>query len=115
MPITIKTPVAIEKGTYVVDITFEDENGNAIAPNTLTWTLTDLAGAVVNSRSGVVVSVMATTITVVLSGNDLALTADSNQQRIFTAEGTYDSINGTNLPIKDQLIFSIQNLRKVIS
>ena len=31
---------AVERSTYVVTLSFEDEDGMAVAPSTLTWTLT---------------------------------------------------------------------------
>jgi len=53
---------------------------------------------------------------VVLSGDDLALSAGftgDSEKRVFTFEGTYDSALGTDLPLRDQLVFPVFNLAAV--
>jgi hypothetical protein len=110
----ITTPIAIEKSTYVITAAFTDEDGDPVVPNSgLNWTLTDLTGTVVNSRSAVTIAVPAASVSIVLSGLDLALADGKDTYRILTVEGTYNSALGSGLPIKASVQFKIQNLIKV--
>lgn len=104
--LTIK---AIEESTYVITASFTDEDDNPVAPNAgLKWHLTDLDRNIINNREDVAIA-SATTITVVLKGNDLALSSDI-EKRIFTIEGNYDSTLGTGLPLKDEARFDVVSL-----
>ena len=111
MAITKITTAAPEKGTFGVTCTFTDEDGDALTPATLTWTLTDMDGSVINSRQDVSVSSLSSAVTVVLSGNDLALTTTTTtgRKRRFAIEGTYDSDLGTGLPLTAECEFSIDS------
>lgn len=103
-----------EKSTLVITATFTDEDGNSVAPNPyLFWSLTDLEGNIINGRDSVYVAV-SETIKIVLRGNDLALSADKDEYRLVTVEGTYDSALGDNLPIKKSIKFLVKNLVKVL-
>jgi hypothetical protein len=110
MPLTLDTP-ATERGTYAVTVAFRDDAGASVAPNSgLTWTLTDAIGTVVNSRSAVAIS-SAASVTVVLSGADLAIDDDYlGTVRLLTFRGTYNSSLGSNLPLNEQVEFTISNL-----
>jgi hypothetical protein len=101
---------AIEEGTYVITARFTDENGAAEIPTAITWSLLDLDGNVINSRNKVVIAAPATTVTVVLSGNDLSLTASDSRDRRFLVEATYTSTLGAGLPLKKEYNFSIDGL-----
>ncbi|HEY4690298.1 MAG TPA: hypothetical protein VIK33_13365 [Anaerolineae bacterium] len=114
MPITI-TDTANEKSTFALELAITDENGDPLTPNTLTWTLTDLAGNVINERAGIEIATPASTVTVVLSGDDLALPERAAPLRVVTLEGTYDSDLGNDLPLKEEVQFPIRNLVKVPS
>jgi len=103
-----------EEGTFVVTCAWKDSNGTAVTPDSATWTLTDEDGDTINSRSEVSISSPATTNDIVLSGDDLAIQATTdNGKRILTAEAIYDSDEGSNLPLKDEYIFYIENLTNV--
>ena len=67
--------IAIEQSTYVITASFTDETGAAVVPNSVTWTLVNGDGQVVNSRSAVSVT-PASSVTIVLSGDDLDLGTD---------------------------------------
>jgi hypothetical protein len=109
MPIALTTK-ANEESTFGIEISFTDEAGAALTPSSITWTLTDRAGTVVNGREGVVAT-PAATITIVLSGADLALgTAYEGATRALLIEWVYDSDLGTDLPGKEQIKFQIANL-----
>ena len=66
-------PGAVEKSSVGIVVSFTDEDGVALIPTTITWSLADLNGAIINSRTDIAIAVPAATQTVVLSGDDLAL------------------------------------------
>lgn len=112
MPTTITTDYAVEKSTFIITAAFTDSAGSAVTPNVgLNWTLTTPAGTVINSRSAVTIT-PDTSVDIVLSGLDLAMqTGESGDvRRIVTVQGTYDSTEGSDLPIKDQVTFLLKNL-----
>lgn len=107
MPQTL-TARAIDKSTYVIVATFRDEDDALVTPNSgLNWTLTKLDGTVINSRNAVSIT-PGTSVTIVLSGADLDY--DDGRERVLTIQGTYDSDLGSNLPLKDQVRFTVQDL-----
>ena len=107
------TPVK-EKSTIKVTCAWKNAAGTAVTPDSATWTLTNEDGDTVNSRSEVSISSLSTTNDIVLSGLDLAiLSATENGKRILTAEAIYDSDEGSNLPLKDEYTFYIENLTNV--
>jgi hypothetical protein len=109
MPTTLTTP-AIEQSTYAIVASFTDDTGAAVVPNAgLTWSLMTKDGAIVNSRLNVAIA-SASTITIVLHGADLALTAGESRTRKVTIRGLYSSSLGSNLELKDEITFSIVNL-----
>ncbi len=109
------TPLAREKSTYVIEASFKDEDGTAVVPNSASWTLTDDAGTVIHARSGVVISPLAATVDIVLSGLDLAMQTGevSRALRRLTIEALYDSTLGTGLPVKEEFLFTVKDLLKV--
>ena len=109
MPTTFTTPVPNEKGTAVLGVAFTDEDDSAVTPSAITWTLTNINGTIINGRDAESIT-PATSIDIVLSGDDLALDAGVSDTRIVTVEYTYSSSYGTGLPEKDQATFSIRDL-----
>lgn len=108
---TTLTTHATEKSTFVVTAAFTDEDDAAVAPATLTWTLTDSDGSVINSRLDVVVSTPTSSEDIVLSGDDLAIqSATDTGVRILTTEATYSSSLGTGLSLRGQVTFIIDGL-----
>jgi hypothetical protein len=104
------TVEAVEQSTYVVGVSFFDEDDNAITPATATWTLTDEAGAVINSREDVAIS-PAETVDIVLQGDDLAVAANKTVvNRILVVAGTYNSAAGSGLPFRLQVRFEIDSV-----
>lgn len=98
---------AVEKSTYAITLTFTDSTEQSVSPDTLSWSLTDLDGNIINSREDVTVSSPSSTETIVLSGDDLAIPNRSKRERILSAEGTYTSDLGSGLPIKESVKFII--------
>jgi hypothetical protein len=107
-----------EESTLAITCSFLDEDGAPVIPKSIVWTLTDIRGQVINNRQQVVVSNLAASVTIVLSGEDLALSDIEERQesveRVFTVEAVYDSTIGMNLPLKDACAFEISNLIAVV-
>lgn len=104
--------VAGEESTIVLDVTFLDENGDAVTPNAASWTLTNADGEVINTRQDVAISPLATTVHIVLSGADLSLSSDAatRYRRILTVRATYDSDIGSDLALTEQIEFYVQSM-----
>lgn len=105
---TTLTVMPAEKGTAKVTVAFTDETGASVIPSAVTWTLTDRAGNVINSRQDVSVSAAAS-VSFALSGNDLAIVGN-DAQRVLLIEWTYNSSLGSNLPGKAQAFFTVAEL-----
>lgn len=113
MPATLTTR-AVERSTFIITAAFTDSAGAAVVPDSITWTLTDEMGRVVNSRLAVAVAVPASSIDIVLYDADLALRdARDTGGRVLTVEAVYDSTEGDNLTLKDEARFRITPLVKV--
>lgn len=101
--------LAEEGSSFYPRIDFYDEDGAAMTPDTLYWSLTDMAGNVINARSAVVVSVPSTYLTLKLSGDDLKVEGDDIASRLITYYGTYtSSTHGSGRPFLFQTKFNIQ-------
>ena len=103
---------AYEEDSYIIRADFKDESTPPLAmtPNTINWTLTDLSGTVINSRTKVSVT-PASTVYIVLQGDDLALSGTSvSAIREVRVSGSYDSAHGNNLPYNRALRFEILNI-----
>jgi len=109
------TEVASEKGVYIINAAFFDAQDDEVTPKTAAWTLSALDGTVINSRTSENIVSLDTDVDIVLSGNDLAYqTGESGKvYRILTIQGTYDSDEGSDMPLKDQCVFPIEDLKKV--
>jgi hypothetical protein len=103
---------AKEQSTYSISASFTDEDDEAVAPKTLSWTLTDISGTVINERENVNIPSPSASEDIVLSGADLALQSNESTQgvRVFTVEGTYDSDAGSDLPLNDEIRFIVDGL-----
>lgn len=108
---TTLTTNAIDGSTYVVTAAFTDAAGSAVVPDSITWTLSDGAGNVVNSRTAVAVAVPAASNDIVLSGADLDY--DDGAERVLTVEAVYDSDEGDDLPLKAECHFRVDDLVNV--
>lgn len=112
MPTTITTLAdqPIEEATYAVTFSaFVDETGASVTPQSAAWTLTDRAGNVINGRDAESIT-PGTSITVLLSGDDLSIAAGNDGRRALLLEWVYDSSLGNDLPGKDVLYFTVQAL-----
>ena len=107
MPGAIKE-TATEQSSFKVEATFYDESGNAVAPDTMTWTLSDLDGSVVNSRENISIAAPSSTESILLEGDDLVVDGNDPVKRIVTFQGTYTSAEfGAGKLLKDESVFTI--------
>lgn len=97
-----------DRSTCVIRAEFTNEDGEAVVPDSLAWSLRDGSGNVVNERDGVIVEDLAASIDIVLSGDDLDFDADG-PVRFFTIAATYSSHLGSNLPLTGEAKFKISN------
>jgi hypothetical protein len=113
MPTTHLDEKAPEEGTFGIRCDFVEKAPEGNVPFTpkagLIWSLTNSNGVPVNARTDVPIS-PAQSITVVLKGDDLALTGGS-AKRYLLVEGTYDGILGNDLTVIKEVSFQIDNLR----
>jgi len=112
MPTTLTTS-AVERSTFVIAVAFTDHDGDPVVPTAMSWTLTNGSGAVVNGRTAVAISPLASSANIVLQGADLALPDAGDPVRTLTIEGTYNSTLGNGLPLKDSVAFAIVDLEAV--
>jgi len=94
-------------GTYGIEVTLLDDADEEATPVSLTWTLTDRLGNIINNRENVPITPAAHTVLVVLAGNDLKSVA-SGDQRVMTVRGVYSSDIGSNLPTSEDFIFVVE-------
>jgi hypothetical protein len=112
MPFTLSTHF-VEKSSGSIIIRFRDRDNQPVAPVSATWTLTDNDGDVINSREDVAISSPATQEEILISGDDLAISAGFSgtaEKRIFTVEAIYNSDLGNDLPLKEQAVFYVDAL-----
>ena len=124
MAASVITTLAKEESTFIITVAPTDDTDVAVTPQTMLWTLTDLDGTVINSRTAIdfetdngnsEAGTLSTSMAIILNGDDLQITGsgDANEKRILTIEGTYNSDAGTGLPYTDQVIFIVENLKAV--
>ena len=130
LPVEILSTNASEEGTYAIDeIQFLDSQDTPVAVTpevgSVTWCLTDKNGTVINSREDVPIT-SASSMTIVLSGDDLAISGSVDKyvtrngviiqqyQRHVLVQGLVDTVIGTetldNTPVTKEFIFYIENL-----
>lgn len=110
MPIiTTLSDRATEESTYVVTASFYDENDDPVTPTTVTWTLTDEDGVVINSREDVSIT-PGTSVDIVLSGDDLTCGNAAHAARILTVDAMYNSDLGSGLPLKGAVRLIVDGL-----
>ena len=102
---------ATENSSYVVTVSFEDENGDAVIPNVITWTLKDEdTGSIVNARTTVSVATPAASVDILLKGDDLEPLTATSKKLILTVNATYNSSLGTNIPLVGECFIVVETL-----
>ena len=105
--------IALERSTVALVASFRDEDNELITPTVINWTLTDGDGNTVNDRAAVVVS-PANQITIVLSGDDLAMAAGDDGRRQVVVRAEYDGALVDGLPIVGVIEFTIRNVPGIV-
>lgn len=112
MNITVISTPFIEKGTAIFNVSFFDENSAAVAPNSIYYSLTDVAGSIVNSLQDVGLSNPAASAYIILSSNDLQISSgyqlDSEARRLMI-NANYNSSLGNNLSLRHMIKFDVTN------
>ena len=103
------TTLANERGVYIVKCDFADEDGNGVTPDSIKWTLTDVKGNIINSRSSVSVASPATSVNIELSSDDLAVLNRRQTRRKLLIHAVADLQIGNNRDIYDECEFEISN------
>lgn len=100
--------VTINEGTTAAfDVSFTDEDDAAVTPNSITWSLYNDQGTVINSREDVSVT-PDSTVTIVLYGDDLKRTGSTDRGiRRLSIYAEYDSTLGNGLPITAEHEFRV--------
>ena len=109
------TSYAIEKSTFAIGCAFADENGAAVTPDSINWSLVDDKGNPINNLTDQAVVSPAPSITIVLSGEDLQLRNQANdyELRYLEVSAAIDSDLGDDLPVKDCCEFKVLNLKSI--
>lgn len=111
MPQTLDTH-ANDQSSYTVECSFTDEDGNAVAPVSLQWTLLSPTRAVVNSRENVNVTSPSATETITLVPADL--NHDDGAYRYLVLDWTYNSNYGTGLAAREQIRINIDDIKEKV-
>ena len=107
---------AVRGSSFVINMIPKDEDGTAITPDSLEYTLTDPDGNVINSLSGISLT-PSTSIDLMLSGDDLEFESAEEGAyeviRIITVTGVYDSAVELNVPLIDSATFYVVDPNKL--
>jgi len=109
------TTKAEEGSTYVVRATYYDEDDNAVTPDSVTWTLTDGDGVIVNAREDVTIAIPGTYNDIVCGGDDLRCSSGRDETRVMVVEYIYDSAAGSNLTGTAQVSFIVQHIQTMVA
>ena len=100
---------AIEGSSYEVNIDWVDENGDAVVPTAMAWSLIDKDGNIINSRDAVSIASPASSETILLEGDDLKCSGNAPAKRYVYWNGTYTSTtHGAGKPLVDITSFDIE-------
>jgi len=105
--------IATEGSTYIVRATYYDEDDAAVTPASVTWTLTDGRGRVVNSREDVTIVTPSTYNDIVLSAADLRCAGTRDETRVMIVKYVYSSTTVTSGSGVEQVEFTVQNMQNV--
>jgi hypothetical protein len=105
---------ANEGCTYVVTVSFTDEDGTPVVPTAATWTLSYTNSDDINGRTDVPITPLSTSADIVLTENDMVCRTDLNDDVVvLTVKYTYDSSLGTGLKCVDEREIAVINMVNV--
>jgi len=109
--ITILEERATENGSIIIEVAFTDEDGSAISPDTMFWSLS-YGGSIINGREDVEISSPSSTEEILLHGDDLAVGSSVTKDIILTLEGTYSSpTHGSGVELVGQCKIHVDGLK----
>ena len=109
----VLSTIANEGSTYVIRAAYFDEDDSAVTPDSVTWTLTNGNGVVINSREDVTIVTPSTYNDVVLGAADLRCSGTRDETRVIIVKFVYDSSTVTDAPGVGQVEFTVQNIQNV--
>ena len=106
-----------ERGSADFTISFA-KSGVSVSPTTITYSLSDSDGTIINALSNVSVltpnssgtGIFTTSVTVTLSGTDLSIVNTYNVDRVLTIKAIY---GGSETPQNKEVTFAIERLVNV--
>ena len=105
MPILLESIANIES-TFKITVEVLNTSGVAVQPTSMTWTLSDESGNLINNRQQETVISPAIQQDIYLTGPDLATTNPTVKiKRILLIEATYNEGDLTGLPYKEEYWF----------
>ena len=106
------TTIFSEGGTRRFNIKFYDCLSALKVPTLVNWSLTDISGeTVINSREWVSVT-PASSIDIVLTGDDLLCATEFDEYRLLTVYWTFDTTLGSGFEDYEQYKFKITRVTK---
>ena len=101
-----------EESTFAITVTGKDSAGatiSASAISSMTWTLTDGFGVVINDREDEEITPVANPKDIVLSGDDLSKSeSGTRSKRILLVKAIYTGSLGADLPLNGQYVFYVE-------
>ena len=110
--VTTLRETATENSTYVVSVSFANEDGNAVTPaSAVNWRLIDSVGTQISSGQ----ETAAATVTIVLTGANIVISNTERRTEFLTlvVNTTYDSAAGNGLTLVDTARFQVVNVLDV--
>ena len=110
---TQATVQAKQESYIVVQIAFTDEDSAAMTPDSIRWSWMTPAGAIINSRDKTVITA-ASTIKIVLSGDDLAMqnSASKLERGILVIDAAVTTDEVTSKPLRESYEIDVISVLK---
>lgn len=110
-------PITVNSGaSWVLRCSFYDENNVAVVPTTITWTLTDSEGEIINGREDEAVAALAT-VYIHLGPLDNTAYEGDDVKRVLRVEAKYGSVlmPGEELTIVEEATYYINPAEMPVS
>ena len=107
MPITLADQVP-DGSAAVATATFTDEDGVAVIPDSINWSLFDPDGAIVNSKEEVSVAVPAASVDILIEGENNLYSG--GYKRTFVIEAVVDLAAGNNQDSNESATYQILDI-----
>jgi hypothetical protein len=96
-----------QRGTIIFTCNFQDEENTDVIPKSIIWSLYDSQKNVINDRENISIVNLASTIDIVLHGDDTDLLDSDYPLRILKVSAIYDSELEDSLELEEELTFKI--------